>query len=1233
MYPTMIPAGIPPNVYVNNVTANVNLHGWAAHSVPAYIQGGPQHYMPGEVQPGLVDQSNQVMQTMQPVAVTSSNTGRSARRGRGRNNNNNNRRNDYVQRQQQESPAPQDMVNAPSVDPQAMANAYPPYGYQYNYPTYYGGPPQNHMVHPQAQQAAGPPLYVSPIPVYPGPQIYNYHPSVIYQSMMHPAEYQFDENSDDQRSNDGMMPQMWHQPMYADEYVNPELIAPEDMNHNAPSLASSETPSMLSPNYQIYDPQMQQTLELQQQMSVMHIYDEQQMQPHPGHMQQMEDEMSDCALQQMQGVAMMQPIMQPMDPQPPHHHSIQNQGISIDGSNLDQSGGSDHSLHEQHMPNNNNNEAVIDGSIVEQSIDQQTQQIPQQPVPAGSYHHKAHHQQQQQHPPQPLHIQQYGPNQVPNAVTKDNTRDSNQNVPNVATQHHPNARNQSKEHISMHNSYNSQSDEQHLPHVPHQQQQQPPPPQQQQQPPHQQQHHQTQHLQQHHPHQHQQYQPHHRNAGQQQQQQQHPQNTPVPGSSNVTVHNNDASSQQNSTPMVNKTMSWTNSHTKKSTASVAVTATPTSTHKQYNQMKSSSAYLSNSNHHHSAQQQPQVKNYGVMKTPSSPVANSHNNSNSTVLPTTTNTTVPPPQGNVPSERKYSGPVAGEHKTSVSTTSIASTVVPQQFQPQLVADAVKPPTPSQSVKKAEVLNLAPPITSNASNTGSSSSSQSWASLFASANTTNFTTSVASSSAPFSAKKPIAKVAPYEGITTAPPAPPVVPPGGMSYSAASAQGLPQPVANQVGTSKQKTSQDAGTPTAARNSNIDEWSYQFADMLTKHKTNFSPVSLRPRGLTNPSNYCYINSILQALMGCAPFYNLIKSIPKQLAALSSEVKTPTINAMLQFTSEFSSLPSGLRLNRPQKQVKGKDDMGSDLHCDPAFEPTAIYKLWNDSREEHVEGRQEDAEEFLGYVLNKLNDEMLEVIKLIAKPTVEQNGGEQTSENEEGAVWQMIRNNRNKGSITRQTDYGRTPLSDIFRGELRSRLQREGEHSTDVIQPFFTLQLNIEKAASVKEALEILVGRDQLEGVTGSKSKQEVVAWQQMTLEKLPVVLILHLKWFDYKSDGCTKILKTVEFPVELKIDPKILASKKYSQKQRVYRLFAVVYHDGKEASKGHYITDVYHTGYSSWLRFDDSTVKPVSEHNVLRPRVPRVPYLLYYRRCDTMPNLPQTTTTTLQTNANSNK
>uniref|UniRef100_A0A182SI24 ubiquitinyl hydrolase 1 n=1 Tax=Anopheles maculatus TaxID=74869 RepID=A0A182SI24_9DIPT len=129
----------------------------------------------------------------------------------------------------------------------------------------------------------------------------------------------------------------------------------------------------------------------------------------------------------------------------------------------------------------------------------------------------------------------------------------------------------------------------------------------------------------------------------------------------------------------------------------------------------------------------------------------------------------------------------------------------------------------------------------------------------------------------------------------------------------------------------------------------------------------------------------------------------------------------------------------------------------------------------------------------------------------------------------------------------------------MRSRVQRDGVPPTYNIQPFFTLPLDIEKAASVKEALEQLVGRDELEGVTCSKTKQEVAAWQQVTLEELPVVLILHLKCFDYKMDGCTKILKTLDFPIELKIDSKLMSSKgkSYSAKQKQYKLFAVVYHD----------------------------------------------------------------------------
>ena len=91
--------------------------------------------------------------------------------------------------------------------------------------------------------------------------------------------------------------------------------------------------------------------------------------------------------------------------------------------------------------------------------------------------------------------------------------------------------------------------------------------------------------------------------------------------------------------------------------------------------------------------------------------------------------------------------------------------------------------------------------------------------------------------------------------------------------------------------------------------------------------------------------------------------------------------------------------------------------------------------------------------------------------------------------------------------------------------------------------------------------------------------ASRNLSLEELPPILILHLKRFVYNgtTGGCQKVMKQVEFSVDLEIGRDILSQpskSKYTSKQRQYKLFAVVYHTGREATKGHYVTDVYHTG-----------------------------------------------------------
>lgn len=139
------------------------------------------------------------------------------------------------------------------------------------------------------------------------------------------------------------------------------------------------------------------------------------------------------------------------------------------------------------------------------------------------------------------------------------------------------------------------------------------------------------------------------------------------------------------------------------------------------------------------------------------------------------------------------------------------------------------------------------------------------------------------------------------------------------------------------------------------------------------------------------------------------------------------------------------------------------------------------------------------------------------------------------------------------------------------------------------------------------------------SKTNKQIEASRSLYLDELPSVLILHLKRFIYdetSTAGCQKLLKNIDFPVDLEIPKDILSNNsknKYHNKQRSYKLFAVVYHNGKEASLGHYVTDVYHAGLG-WLHCDDSLIKSMSETMVLAHSASSVPYILFYRRGDTM-------------------
>jgi len=403
-------------------------------------------------------------------------------------------------------------------------------------------------------------------------------------------------------------------------------------------------------------------------------------------------------------------------------------------------------------------------------------------------------------------------------------------------------------------------------------------------------------------------------------------------------------------------------------------------------------------------------------------------------------------------------------------------------------------------------------------------------------------------------------------------------------------------------------------------EDW--ELSSFLRNYQLNHMAPAFLPRGLTNSSNWCFVNAILQALLACPPFYNLMKNLPCVVGLHSGKSKTPMIDAVVEFINEMTPLET---MNKNQK--KDKTRKNEDLPTGNALEPKYVYRTLLQLESETfkvIEGRQEDAEEFLTCILNMVSDEMMALLKLTEEEPEDHHPHPHLEEPTAGPVdWQEV-GARGKSSVTRRINDQTsivTPVQQMALGLCRYSVKSANNETSSTLQPFFTLQLDIQSdnVMSVEDALHENFSSERLDGYICSKTKMEIEASRNLSLEELPSILILHIKRFVYDGNtgGCQKVMKHVEFSVDLEIsrDMMSVASKsKYTAKQRQYKLFAVVYHNGREATKGHYVADVYHTGYASWLHCDDSIIKPTAEQLVTQPAPNSVPYILFYRRGDTM-------------------
>ncbi|KAI9708842.1 MAG: hypothetical protein M1828_002665 [Chrysothrix sp. TS-e1954] len=362
-----------------------------------------------------------------------------------------------------------------------------------------------------------------------------------------------------------------------------------------------------------------------------------------------------------------------------------------------------------------------------------------------------------------------------------------------------------------------------------------------------------------------------------------------------------------------------------------------------------------------------------------------------------------------------------------------------------------------------------------------------------------------------------------------------------------------------------------------------------------------LEPRGLVNTGNMCYMNSILQILVYCTPFHEFLNEISKR-SAHSFKSETPFIDAMIMFMREYNTIDSAA--TQEQLRLRLKD---AELEqYGESFIPEHVYEVIKSLPQFAAmrRGHQQDAEEFLGFLLGALHDECVKVMGIRSDHSKDQSSNGPTTNGAAEDGWLEV-GPKQKPSVTRSAGVitEDSPVTKIFGGQTRSEVRMPGVNTSVTMEKYQPLQLDISdpNVSNIIDAFKAFNRPEKITGKFGNTHGKDVTGTKQSFLDTVPPVLILHLKRFQYDNAGGTqKIWKKVGYPLELDIPNSLFPHGKrtYYASQPgglpKYRLIGVVYHHGKNASGGHYTVDVRRQEGREWIRLDDTNIKRVRSEDV---------------------------------------
>ncbi|KAM3127153.1 hypothetical protein pb186bvf_020747 [Paramecium bursaria] len=341
---------------------------------------------------------------------------------------------------------------------------------------------------------------------------------------------------------------------------------------------------------------------------------------------------------------------------------------------------------------------------------------------------------------------------------------------------------------------------------------------------------------------------------------------------------------------------------------------------------------------------------------------------------------------------------------------------------------------------------------------------------------------------------------------------------------------------------------------------------------------------GLKNMGNTCYINSTIQLLSNLQPLCDYfqdtfqLKEINRQNPLSTKGRCVVALANLLKSIWQLDAqklTPAGIPVIIPEEFLKIVQ------HCSGIF----------------GQKNQEDAQEFLMYLLDKIHEDL----NRVKYPPPEIDIKE----------YECVQDVVELEKIAAQSwgEYlmrGKSVIIDLMQGQIKNSLYcNECKFEQFRFEPLMYLSLPIPDRQNVKliDCIREYLKDEELSQDNQwfcEKCDKKVDSKKKIDLWKLPTILLIHLKRFKYTDKGYVKSDQPVQFPIDtLNLSNEL---PKLQKEKPLYELLGVVQHSGT-INKGHYYTFSRSRDFK-WYLFNDKQVKEVNVKDINSENT----YLLMY-------------------------